>query len=109
MILLTIGLICCALFIQPAYAGSYSAYIEEVGDGWSMTADGVLTLENDQGWMNLIKKGIGKRINKLVIGKEVTRFRIYDLRSDLPDPDFYKDEPVMGYDRDGNHTMTLII
>ncbi len=48
------------------------------GNGWSLTADGVLTIENNAGWQDYLKDGAKEVINKLVIGKELTDFSLFN-------------------------------
>lgn len=53
------------------------------------------------GVTNCIKHGCPEQINKLVIGKDMTDFRIYLLPYELPTPDFFEDFEIEGYDRNG--------
>ena len=92
---------CFALFASSAHAEPNTSFEPFDGDGWSLTADGVLTLENELGWVNCIKHRCPEQINKLVIGKDMTDFRIYLLPYELPTPDFFSDFDIDGYDRDG--------
>ena len=48
------------------------------GNGWSLTADGVLTIENNAGWQDYLKDGASEVINKLVIGKNLTDFSLFN-------------------------------
>ena len=77
-------------------------YTPHDGDGWSMTADGVMTIESNQGWWNAMKNGYTVRVNKLVLGKDLTEFRIYSLPDDVPSPDFFDKSDIAGYDKYGN-------
>ncbi|MEZ4509528.1 MAG: hypothetical protein R2881_07840 [Eubacteriales bacterium] len=88
-------------FCLPAHAESNTSFEPFEGDGWSLTADRVLTLENEQGWANCIKHRCPEQINKLVIGLDMKEFRLYELPYDLPTPDFFSDFEIDGYDRDG--------
>lgn len=94
-----ICILCLSLLHTRALADS--KYTASDGDGWSMTADGVLTLENDRGWQNYMKIGTEERISKLIIGKDVTSFRIYDLHVEWPSPDFYGPSDIEGYLKNG--------
>ena len=71
------------------------------GDGWSVTADGVMTIESNQGWVNCLKHGYEKNVTKLVIGKDVTTFRLYELPFDLPSEDFFSKSDIIGYGEHG--------
>ncbi len=92
---------CFAFFASSAQAETNTSFEPFEGDGWSLTADGVLTLENEQGWANCIKHRCPEQINKLVIGLDMKEFRLYELPYDLPTPDFFSDFDIDGYDRDG--------
>ncbi len=97
-----IGLLCFSLFLRSAYAlGDYDVYNQYNGDGWSMSANGVMTIESDQGWANCIKHGYKSEVKELIIGKDVTIFRVYQLPNDLPCPDFFDTFEVAGYDKNG--------
>ena len=52
------------------------------GDGWSLTTDGVLTIKNNAGWQDYLKDGASEVINKLVIGKNLTDFSLFDDNTD---------------------------
>ncbi len=85
-----------------AHASLLSEYEDFDGDGWSTTRDGVLTIESDQGWANCMKHGYKEDVVELVIGKDVTSFRLYSLPDDPPSPDFFNSFEVVGYDSVGN-------
>jgi hypothetical protein len=84
-----------------AHALLYPPIEDFDGDGWSTTRDGVLTIENDQGWANFLKYGYRETVQTLYIGKNVTKLRNYNLTYDAPTEDFYSSEDVLGYDKDG--------
>jgi len=58
------------------------------GDGWSLTADGVLTIEDNAGWRDGLKHSVDEKVNKLVIGKNLTIFYLYDEMFEEAKPDF---------------------
>ena len=99
-ILLTIVAFCCALLFS-AHAHAEEANSEQSGDGWSMSTDGVMTIERNQGWANCIRDGYKPEVRELVIGKDVTYFRMYRLHYDLPSSDFFDSFEVAGYDKNG--------
>ena len=114
VLLAVIGIACVAIFTQSAMAlGGYSDYDPYDGDGWSMSADGVMTIESNQGWANCIRDGYKPEVMELVIGKEVTYFRMYSLPEDLPSPDFFDSFEVAGYDKNGeayyNYSTEIIL
>ena len=97
------GFACAALFADSAHAlGGYDEYEPFDGDGWSITADGVMTIESNQGWVNCLKHGFRGNLWKLVLGKDVTSFRMYSLPDDLPTEDFFGKEDIIGRDQYGN-------
>ena len=88
LFLALVGAVCLSLNAAHAL-GDYDDYEPFDGDGWSITAAGVMTIESNQGWANCMKDGYKPGVRKLVLGKDVTQFRIYQLTDDLPSPDFY--------------------
>jgi len=101
-LLMTIFIVCISIVCFSAQAlGGYDDYDAYDGDGWSMSTDGVLAIESDQGWANCIRDGFKPEVSELVIGKDVTYFRLYDLPNDLPSPDFFDSCEVVGYDKNG--------
>ena len=100
-ILLALTIILLVASNSSAHAETNTSFEPFEGDEWSLTADGVLTLENEQGWADCIKHGRPEQINKLVIGKDMTDFRLYLLPYELPTPDFFDDFEVLGYDVNG--------
>jgi hypothetical protein len=102
LFLALVGIFLILSISHEAHAfGGYDGYEPFDGDGWSITADGVMTIENNQGWANCMKDGYKPEVRKLIIGKDVTYFRIYQLPEDLPSPDFYDSFEVAGYDMYG--------
>ena len=79
------------------------------GNGWSMSANGVLTIDSNEGWIDFLRYGICDDfmwlakdvVNELVIGKDVSSFRMYNLPHELPTPDFFSKEDILGYDASG--------
>ena len=99
LLLTLIGIACVAIAGKSAHAESdYEPYN---GDGWSITANGVMTIESNQGWWNAMKHGFQQRVQTLVIGRDLTEFRIYDLPYDVPSPDFFGPEDVSSYGKNG--------
>jgi len=103
LFLALIGIACFALFAGKAHAESskYGDYEAKSGDGWTLTADGVFTIENDEGWVDCLKNGFEVNVIKLVIGKDVTIFRMYEVSTEAPTPDFFDPSEIAGYDRFG--------
>ena len=109
LLLAVVGIACVALFVREAHADWDRTYKAYDGNGWSMSANGVLMIENDEGWLDYLKYGITdysisfvpEEINELVIGKDVTNFRMYNLPYELPTPDFFSQEDILGYDAKG--------
>ena len=99
-ILLTIVAFCCTLLFS-AHAHAEETNTEQSGDGWSMTANGVFTIENDQGWVNCLKNGYKVKVEKLIIGRDVTNFRMYEVSYEAPTLDFYDPSEIVGYDKFG--------
>ena len=101
-LLSVIFILCISIVCLSAYAlGGYDGYKSYDGDGWSMSADGVMTIESNQGWANCIRDGYKPEVRELVIGRDVTYFRMYRLPYDLPSPDFFDSFEVAGYDKKG--------
>jgi len=104
-----ITMLCVLCFSGQTHAEWDRTYKAYDGDGWSMSAKGVLTIESDKGWLDYLKYGITdysisfvpEEINELVIGKDVTNFRMYNLPHELPTPDFFSQEDILGYDAKG--------
>ena len=94
-----VGVACVVLATTSAKAEE--TYHEQSGDGWSITANGVMTIESNQGWANCLKSGFDGNPWKLIIGKDVTNFRMYDLPHDVPTEDFFGREDIIAYDRFG--------
>ncbi len=99
--MIALGVCCILLLIMPAHAAADSQSAQDDDDGWSWAAYGELKLENDRGWANCLKGKFPEQIDKLIIGKDVTTFRLYSIPSELPSPDFFDDFEIEGYDRNG--------
>ncbi len=100
LFLTLIGIACVALV--PANAKAEETNHEQSGDGWSITASGVMTIESDQGWANCLKDGFEDNVRELIIGKDVTNFRMYDLPYDVPTENFFGPKDIIGYSSLGN-------
>lgn len=109
LFLAIIGIACVALFAGKAHAEKDRTYEPHDGNGWSMSANGVLAIESNEGWIDFLRYGIGDdfialaqdEVNELVIGKDVSSFRMYNLPHELPTPDFFSKEDILGYDSSG--------
>ena len=101
--ILLIGILCFSLFPFSSLAETdiFGLNGPFDGDGWSLTAEKTLTLESNQGWWNAMKHGFSAHVEKLIIGKELTDFRLYFLPYELPSPDFFYDVEAAGYHKDG--------
>ena len=85
-VLIFAGILCVSLFSTPSLAaGEFRA---RDGNGWSLTADGVLTIEDNAGWRDGLKHSVDEKVNKLVIGKNLTTFYLYDEMFEDVEPDF---------------------
>ena len=86
-----VGVACVVLVTASAKAdgSQYGDCEAEDGDGWSMSADGVFIVKNDQGWVDCLKNGFEVNVKKLIIGKDVTVFRMYEVSYEAPTTDFY--------------------
>ena len=100
LIFLTIVASCCVLLFST-HAHAEETNSEQSGDGWSISADGVMTIESDQGWANCLKDGFEDNVRELILGKDVTDFRMYDLPYDVPTEDFFGREDIIAHDRFG--------
>ena len=99
LVLMHVCLLTC--FIDTKTTLAASGYEPFDGDGWSITADGVMTIENNQGWWNAMKHDYEQHVYKLVIGRDLTSFRVYSLPYDVPSPDFFTEADVSSYDNKG--------
>ncbi|MEA4913549.1 MAG: leucine-rich repeat protein [Christensenella sp.] len=98
-----VGVACVVLATTSAKAdgSQYGDYEAHDGDGWSMTANGVFTIENDQGWVNCLKNGYKVKVEKLIIGRDVRNFRMYEVSYEAPTSDFYDPSEIVGCDKFG--------
>jgi len=103
LFLAIIGIACFALGLNSSRAETDIFGLDGPfdGDGWSLSADKTLTIESDQGWWNAMKHGFSAHVNKLIIGKDVTEFRLYFLPDEVPSPEFFDDVEAAGYDKNG--------
>ena len=100
LLLAVVGIACVAMAGKSAHAEETNS--EQSGDGWSITANGVMTIESNQGWANCLKDGFEDNVRELIIGKDVTNFRMYDLPYDVPTEDFFGPKDLIGYSSLGN-------
>ena len=100
LFLAIIGVACVVMLAGKAHAEEVN--YEQSGDGWSISADGVMQIESDQGWANCLKDGFEDNVRELIIGKDVTSFRMYSLPEDLPSEDFFGPEDIIEYSVSGN-------
>ena len=106
LVLAIVGVCCAFLFSASAHAEDEDdwepgdPYPPIAGKGWSIDADGVMRVEDDAGWQDYLANGPGdwiweykdgildERVQKLVIGKDVTTLSIYD-------PTHYNDDSMV--------------
>jgi len=107
MLLALVAVACVALFAGRARAEEVD--YAQSGDGWSISADGVMKIESNEGWLNCMLQGYNERPIVLVIGKEVTSFRLYNLPFDMPVTDLIDGYTFDGRDKDGKviHTYQI--
>ena len=106
--LLTITFLIICIFFS-GYTHAEEASSDQSGDDWSFSADGEMTIKSNQGWANCLKDGFEGNPWKLIIGKDVTSFRMYSLPDDLPTEDFFGPEDIIGRGRYGNIYYDYII
>ena len=86
LVMILAGILCVSLFNTPSLAeGEFRA---RDGNGWSLSADGVLTIEDNAGWRDGLKHSVDEKVNKLVIGKNLTIFYLYDEMFEEVESDF---------------------
>ena len=100
LLLAVVGIACVAMAGKSAHAEETNS--EQSGNGWNISADGVMTIESNQGWANCLKAGFEDNVRELIIGKELTNFRMYDLPFDVPAEDFFNREDILAHDKFGN-------
>jgi len=74
--LISISLIILGLF--NGHSSAESEFRADKGIGWSITPEGVFTIETNTGWQDFLKNGYVGEIDKLVIGKRLTEFYLFD-------------------------------
>ncbi|MEN6562654.1 MAG: leucine-rich repeat domain-containing protein [Christensenella sp.] len=84
--LILMGILCVSLFCAASLAEE--EFRAQQGKGWSLTADGVLTIESNDGWKDYLKDGQNLDLNKLIIGKNLTKFYLYDEMFEKVESDF---------------------
>ncbi|MEZ4508223.1 MAG: leucine-rich repeat domain-containing protein, partial [Eubacteriales bacterium] len=70
-------------------------------EGWSLTNEGVLTIRSNEGWLNWLHQDLGKRVEILEIGKDVTELTLYDMSETVPVDGFYRSSDISEYDQTG--------
>ncbi len=70
--LILAGVLCLGLF--NGHSSAEKEFEAREGICWNITADGVLTIDNNWGWLDFQRDGFIERVNKLVIGKDLTDF-----------------------------------
>ena len=109
LVLILAGIICVSLFSSYSLAEN-DEFRARDGNGWNLTADGVLTIKTNAGWQDYLKHGACEVINKLIIGKELTEFSLFDdstngfVGSDIECPRFQPKQIVV---EDGNPTFVM--
>lgn len=91
-----------ALLIVSTRLARAESELPTSGEGWNYSASGDLQIESDQGWAGFLKYGFRESVRTLYLGKDVTNCRMYDLPNDVPIPEYYSKEDILGYDWDGN-------
>lgn len=70
-------------------------------EGWNLTSKGVLTIRSNEGWLNWLHQDLGKRVEILEIGKDVTELTLYDMSETVPVDGFYRSSDISEYDKTG--------
>jgi len=96
LVLVLVGIACVALFAGKARAEEDDDWMNGgphppiSGNGWAIDEDGIMTVVSDAGWQDFLANGPGdwiweyedatviERVQKLIIGKNVTTLSIYD-------------------------------
>ena len=108
LLLILVGVICVSLF--SSYSLAEGKFRARDGKGWSLTADGVLTIENNAGWQDYLMDGASEVVNKLVIGKKLTDFSLFNSEANeyvdngMVCPRFQPKQIVV---EDGNPTFVM--
>ena len=104
LVLAIVGILCFSFSPNPTLAEIDIFSLDDPydGDGWSLSADKTLTIESNQGWWNAMKHGFVNEVHTLVIGRDLTSFRVYNFPYDVPSPDFFSPADVSSYDIKGN-------
>ena len=95
LLLAVVGVCCAFLFSASAHAEDEDwlnggPHPPISGNGWAIDQDGIMTVESNAGWQDFLANGPGEwiwehedavvieRVQKLIIGKNVTALSIYD-------------------------------
>ena len=97
--LILTGVLCVSSFSTHSLAED--EFDAREGEGWNVTTDGVLTIEDNNGWKDYLKHGAYECINKLVIGKRLTKFYLYDDRYEEVEACFQFPDEILGVGTDG--------
>jgi len=112
LFLALVGIACIALFVGKAHAEedewSWGDPFPPIsGNGWGISKDGTLTVVSNAGWQDYLANGPGEwiweyednfvdeRVQKLVIGKNVTALSIFD-------PNHWNDDSM----QEGEHLLS---
>ena len=99
ILLILVGVLCASLFCANSFAEF--EFPPRSGDGWNITTDEVLTIEDNNGWKDYLKYGSYEVVNKLVIGKHLTKFYLYDDMYEEVEACFRFPDEILGHDEDG--------
>jgi hypothetical protein len=59
LVLILAGVLCLGLF--NGHSSAEDEFRAREGDGWSLTADGVLTIEDNAGWRDGLKHSVDEK------------------------------------------------
>lgn len=99
-ILLILAWVLCVSLFRTSSSAEFE-FPPRSGDGWSITTDEVLTIEDNNGWKDYLKYGSYEDVNKLVIGKRLTKFYLYDDSYEEVEACFQFPDEILGHDEDG--------
>ena len=99
LVLILTGILCISLF--SVHSSAEDEFDAREGEGWNVTTDGVLTIEDNNGWKDYLKHGAYEDVNKLVIGKRLTKFYLFDDMYEEVEACFQFPDEILGHDEDG--------
>ena len=99
LLLILAGVLCVSLFRANSFAEF--EFPPRSGDGWNITTDEVLTIEDNNGWKDYLKYGSYEDVKKLVIGKHLTKFYLYDDMYEEVEACFQFPDEILGVGTDG--------